>query len=97
MSSAKAAPGAKVAKATTIAYNPISVTQPKYCSNCGEECANCTCGCCNSQSVNITFTFNTWLLNMLLSSLPKINISSNRCSKCGHVTHSGECDCGCEG
>jgi hypothetical protein len=37
------------------------------------------------------------LLNMLLSSLPKINISSNKCSKCGHVSHSDECDCGCEG
>lgn len=97
MSSAKAASGTKTAKPTTVFYNPISVTQPTYCSNCGEKCADCTCGCCNNQSVNICLTFNTGLLNLLLSSLPKINITSNTCSQCGHTSHSGTCSCGCEG
>ena len=97
MSSAKTLAGAKTAKPVTIAYNPISVSQPKYCANCGEKCEECDCGYCSSQSVNITLTFNTGLLNMLLSSLPKINISSNRCNSCGHMVHSGTCDCGCEG
>ncbi len=97
MSSSKTAAGVKTAKPITIAYNPMSFNQPKYCPNCGEKCAECNCGYCSSQSVNITFTFNTWLLDMLLSSLPKINITSNRCGRCGHAAHSGTCECGCEG
>ena len=95
--SSKSAAGAKTAKATTVFYNPFSTSQMKYCPNFGEECASCTCGYCNSQSVNITLTFNTGLLNLLLSSLPKINISSNSCPVCGHAAHTGTCHCGCEG
>jgi len=92
----------KVNSDTLTVPSLVNSSQPKYCSQCGEKCEDCQCGCCNQQTTTICVSFNTSALQNLVNLLPKFQISTSTsrcCSECGHMAHSGECadpNCGCK-
>jgi len=63
----------------------------KYCSICGKETDSCEC---QDQTVTISISLDKSLLRgltSLTSLIPKIQISTNRCTKCGHIEE--RCSC----
>jgi hypothetical protein len=60
----------------------------KFCSNCGKETEKCKCG---DQTITISLCIPRELLN-LVNLLPRIQISSDRCHKCGHSVNRCTCD-----
>jgi len=85
-----------VGKKLTDVLQPMNVIQPaKYCPNCGAPTEECCCG--YNQTTTICITLNTGVLQSLVNLLPKIQVTTNRCSECGHQPHSGECPApGCD-
>ena len=76
---------------STMGNADFKINQAKYCSVCGKEIDNCEC---QDQAFTISVSFDKSLargLTSLVSLLPKIQISSNRCTKCGHSTE--KCTC----
>ena len=58
--------------------------QAKYCSICGKTFDSCEC---QDQGITVTININKELmrgLSTLTALIPKIQISSTRCPKCGH-------------
>ena len=77
----------KTSSPNTIVEN----LKPKYCSYCGQESDKCNC--CGK---TITISFNVsqeilQALSSLTSLIPKIQISSDTCKKCGHTPSKCEC------
>lgn len=75
-----------------VVYELIFLTdQAKYCSVCGKEIDNCEC---QDQAITISVCLEKSLIRgitTLTSLIPKIQISSNRCTECGHTTQ--RCTC----
>lgn len=67
------------------------INQAKYCSVCGKEVDDCQC---QDQAITISISLDKSLVRgiaSLTSLIPKIQISSNRCIRCGHTTE--KCTC----
>ncbi len=68
-----------------------TIGEAKYCSVCGKEVDSCEC---QDEAITVSICLDKSLLRGLagLSNLiPKIKISTNRCTKCGHTTK--KCTC----
>ena len=75
----------------TIGDLNARLNQAKYCSVCGKETDSCEC---QDQAITISICIDKSLLrglSSLTSIIPKIQISSNRCTRCGHTAE--KCSC----
>jgi len=75
----------------TMGNADFKINQAKYCSVCGKEVDNCEC---QDQAFTISVSLDKSLVRGLASIvnlLPKIQISSNRCTKCSHSAD--KCTC----
>lgn len=69
----------------------FTLNQAKYCSVCGNERDKCEC---QDQAITISISLDKSLagtLASLINLIPKVQISSNRCTHCGHT--SDKCTC----
>ena len=66
----------------------INMATSKFCSNCGKETEKCECG---DQTITVSVCIPRGLLN-LVNLLPKIQISADKCHKCGHTINKCSCD-----
>ena len=78
------------AKATIDGGN-FRLNQAKFCSICGKETEKCEC---QDQAITISICLDKSLIRGitgLTSLIPKIQISSGSCTKCGYTTN--RCTC----
>jgi len=67
------------------------INEAKYCSVCGKEIDSCEC---KDQSITISISLDKSLIRgitNLTNLIPKIQVSTNRCTKCGHTSE--RCTC----